>query len=146
MGFFSSLNERYDIILCVYWFELFSQVSNVAHGPLVLGFFFYLHKFSWKICMGVEGCNFLKRVCKWLTNRHASGTCIKTPVVYRMSRIGVFQILQGVNSSRASSPKPAQGCIHRNYSLSLIHTEQKTIRKEASFIAQYSSPISEVIT
>ena len=36
MFFFSSLNERYDIIMCVYWFELFSQVSNVAHGPLVI--------------------------------------------------------------------------------------------------------------
>ena len=35
MGFFSSLNQRYDIIICVYWFELFSQVSDVAHGPLV---------------------------------------------------------------------------------------------------------------
>ena len=23
------------IIICVYWFELFSQVSDVAHGPLV---------------------------------------------------------------------------------------------------------------
>ena len=33
--FFSSLNHRYDIIICVYWFELFSQVSDVAHGPLV---------------------------------------------------------------------------------------------------------------
>ena len=36
MVFFTSLNQRYDIIICVYWFELFSQVSNVAHGPLVL--------------------------------------------------------------------------------------------------------------
>ena len=33
--FFSSLNQRYDIIICVYYFELFSQVSDVAHGPLV---------------------------------------------------------------------------------------------------------------
>ena len=33
--FFSSLNQRYDIIICVYWFELYSQVSDVAHGPLV---------------------------------------------------------------------------------------------------------------
>ena len=33
--FFSSLNQSYDIIICVYWFELFSQVSDVAHGPLV---------------------------------------------------------------------------------------------------------------
>ena len=32
---FSSLNQRYDIIICVYWFELFSQVSDVAQGPLV---------------------------------------------------------------------------------------------------------------
>ena len=32
---FSSLNQRYDIIISVYWFELFSQVSDVAHGPLV---------------------------------------------------------------------------------------------------------------
>ena len=38
MGF-SSLNQRYDIIICVYWFELFSQVSDVAHGPLV----YFLH-------------------------------------------------------------------------------------------------------
>ena len=34
---FSSHNQRYDIIICVYWFELFSQVSDVAHGPF--GFF-----------------------------------------------------------------------------------------------------------
>ena len=35
MFFFSSLNQCYDIIICVYCFELFSQVSDVAHGPLV---------------------------------------------------------------------------------------------------------------
>ena len=34
--FYSSLNQSYNIIICVYWFELFSQVSDVAHGPLVL--------------------------------------------------------------------------------------------------------------
>ena len=33
---FSSLNQRYDIIICVNWIELFSQVSDVAHGPLVI--------------------------------------------------------------------------------------------------------------
>ena len=33
--FFSSLNQRYDIIMYDYWFELFSQVSDMAHGPLV---------------------------------------------------------------------------------------------------------------
>ena len=35
--FFSSLNQRHinDIFICDYWFELFSQVSDVAHGPLV---------------------------------------------------------------------------------------------------------------
>ena len=33
--FFSSLNQRYDIIICVNWFELFSQVSDVAYWPLV---------------------------------------------------------------------------------------------------------------
>ena len=33
--FSSSLNQRYDIIICVYWFELFSQMSDVAHGSLV---------------------------------------------------------------------------------------------------------------
>ena len=33
--FFSSLNQCYDIIICVYWFELFTQVRGVAHGPLV---------------------------------------------------------------------------------------------------------------
>ena len=32
---FSSLNQLYEIIICVYRFELFSQVSDVAHGPLV---------------------------------------------------------------------------------------------------------------
>ena len=36
---FFSPNQHYDIIIalskCVYWFELVSQVSNVAHGPLV---------------------------------------------------------------------------------------------------------------
>ena len=35
-GFFSSLNQCYDIIICVKWFELFYQVNYVAHGPLVL--------------------------------------------------------------------------------------------------------------
>ena len=35
MFFFSFLNQSYDIIICVYWFELFSQVSDVAIGPLV---------------------------------------------------------------------------------------------------------------
>ena len=34
--FFSTLNQRYDIIKCVFWFEMFSQVSDLAHGPLVL--------------------------------------------------------------------------------------------------------------
>ena len=34
-GFFPSLNQRYNIFVCVYWFELFSQVSDVAYGPLV---------------------------------------------------------------------------------------------------------------
>ena len=34
--FISSLDQCYDIIICVYWFELFSQVSDVAHVPLVL--------------------------------------------------------------------------------------------------------------
>ena len=33
LGF--SSNQRYDIIVCVYWFELFSQESDVAHGSLV---------------------------------------------------------------------------------------------------------------
>ena len=32
MGFFPYLNQRYDIIICVFLFEL---VSDVAHGPLV---------------------------------------------------------------------------------------------------------------
>ena len=32
---FFSLNQRYDITLCVYRFVLFSQVSDVAYGPLV---------------------------------------------------------------------------------------------------------------
>ena len=40
--FFSSLNQHYDIIICVYWFKLISQVSDVAHGPLV--FIKYLFK------------------------------------------------------------------------------------------------------
>ena len=31
---FSSPNQHYDSIVCVYWFELFSEVSYVAHGPL----------------------------------------------------------------------------------------------------------------
>ena len=30
------LIQKCYIIICVYWFELFSQVSDVAHGPLVL--------------------------------------------------------------------------------------------------------------
>ena len=35
MVFSSSLNQPYNIIICGYWFILFSQVSDVAHGPLV---------------------------------------------------------------------------------------------------------------
>ena len=35
MGF-SSSNLRYDMIVCVYLFKLFSKVSDVAHGYLVL--------------------------------------------------------------------------------------------------------------
>ena len=35
MGF-SSSNLRYDMIVCIYLFKLFSQVSDVAHGHLVL--------------------------------------------------------------------------------------------------------------
>ena len=35
MVFFSSLNQCYNIFICVYWFELFSQVSDVAHRPPV---------------------------------------------------------------------------------------------------------------
>ena len=34
-GFFPSINQRYDIFICVYWFELFSNVSHLSHGPLV---------------------------------------------------------------------------------------------------------------
>ena len=34
---FSSPNQRYDIMnKCLLWFELVSQVSDVAHEPLVL--------------------------------------------------------------------------------------------------------------
>ena len=51
---FSSLNQRYDIIMCVYWFELFSQVSDVAHGPLVTIVVFVLFHhytvFWWELC------------------------------------------------------------------------------------------------
>ena len=39
---FSSPNQRYEIITalskCVYWFKQVSQVSDVAHGPLVLAY------------------------------------------------------------------------------------------------------------
>ena len=35
MWFFSSPYQLCDIIECVYEFELVSQVSDVAHGPLV---------------------------------------------------------------------------------------------------------------
>ena len=38
-----SLNQHYDIIICVYRFELFSQVSDVAHGPLFQFSIFYNH-------------------------------------------------------------------------------------------------------
>ena len=41
---FSSLNQHFDIGICVYWFELFSQVSDVDHGPLVLYSVFFLKK------------------------------------------------------------------------------------------------------
>ena len=48
MGFYS-LNQHYDIVIalvkCVDWFELVSQVSDVAHGPLVkLKFIHWIYK------------------------------------------------------------------------------------------------------
>ena len=55
--FFSFLCQRYDIIICVYWFELFSQVSNVAHGPLV--------------------DNWMVFICKTLTQHKATMLCTK---------------------------------------------------------------------
>ena len=53
-GFFPSLNQHYDIILCVYWFKLLSQVNNVAHGPLVL-FFFKLESTWTNLCLILDG-------------------------------------------------------------------------------------------
>ena len=38
-NFFSDLNQGYDKIICVNRFDLFSQVSDVAHGPLVYHWF-----------------------------------------------------------------------------------------------------------
>ena len=55
--FSSSLNQRYDIIICVYWFELFSQVSDVAHGPLVYRTYQIWHKASFG---GVKGLKFVQ--------------------------------------------------------------------------------------
>ena len=56
-GFFSSLNQHYDIIICVNWFELFSQVSDVAHGPLVV----FIYIFSSFCTMYISKNLFVKR-------------------------------------------------------------------------------------
>ena len=40
--FFSFFNQFYDIIIYFWWFELFSQVRDVAHGPLVCSDIMYL--------------------------------------------------------------------------------------------------------
>ena len=45
--YFFSPNQRYDIIICVYWFELFSQMSDVAHGPLVSSEIFKFNTFKY---------------------------------------------------------------------------------------------------
>ena len=72
--FFSFLNQRYDIIICVYWFELFYQVSDVAHGPLVVHvpvnlwkgytfFEFYRINKSWFVVMSfLQGVNILCKI------------------------------------------------------------------------------------
>ena len=55
------------VIICVYWFELFSQVSDVAHGPLVC---FTSHKmlFQDPAFFIVFWCNSMKySVCDVLT-------------------------------------------------------------------------------
>ena len=57
--FFSSLHQRYDIIICVYWFELIYQVSDVAHGPFVC-VCFNLHRSEWYLL------KMLKQKCKHL--------------------------------------------------------------------------------
>ena len=63
--YFSSPNQRYDIIICVYWFELFSQVSDVAHGPLV-----YFIRPSWffKVSEAIENLVFYCVYCKGQRN------------------------------------------------------------------------------
>ena len=44
-------NQHYDIITtlkkCVYWFELVTQASDVANGPLVCKFFYIKGKRVW---------------------------------------------------------------------------------------------------
>ena len=50
--FLSSLNQSYEIIIFVQWFELFSQVSDVAHGPLVI--IPRNWECSWNICKGAH--------------------------------------------------------------------------------------------
>ena len=45
---FSSLNQCYDIIVCAYSFELFSQVNDVAHVPLGFCLFVCLFFFCFR--------------------------------------------------------------------------------------------------
>ena len=59
IGFFFSPNQRYDTIIalsrCVYWFNLISQVSDVAYGPLFFLFFFK----CWKRLISVPISNLI---------------------------------------------------------------------------------------
>ena len=56
----SSLYKCYYIIICVYWFELFSQVSDVAHGPLV-----FLKQANFTKLKLVQGKVLLLRCAMW---------------------------------------------------------------------------------
>ena len=77
MVFYSFLNKFNDIIICVYWFELFSQVSDMAHGPLVFVRGFSSHSrilHLWKETRDIYTCcrAFLQWSCHYLLKRQRS--------------------------------------------------------------------------
>ena len=98
--------QRFDWTLVVLklslgWRKVKASVQCTIASNWNFNFFFYLHKFLENL-HGVRGV--ISKACSWIINQQKrEWYVVKTPVVYRMSRNWVFQILQGVYSSRACS-------------------------------------------
>ena len=70
--FFCFSNQRYDIIIalnkCVYWYQLVSQTSDVAHGPLVFWFFWFFVLFFFGVFFVVKKHLVYCFVCKLVSD------------------------------------------------------------------------------